>query len=80
MRLKIWKNRHKYITGHWKKDPAWQWLARTQDEVKELKHAMKVEAESYYPISLADAKQKRKLEAIDVANFAMMVAYADEVD
>lgn len=26
MRIRLWKNRHKYSTGHWRFDPARRWL------------------------------------------------------
>lgn len=74
---KLWQNKHKYLYGHWKNAPAWEWLARTNDEVKELKEAMEYEA-SMFP--WAELPKKRLEEAADVANFAMMAGKAKSVD
>lgn len=80
MRMKIWKNRYKYITGHWKKDPAERWLKSIVDEAEELREAMLYEIKTETTPFHNGARKKRRLEAVDVANFAMMAAYADEID
>lgn len=77
---KLWRNRHKYIIGkgHWSNDPAWGWMARAGDELRELKDEMEREANGDYEF-ISQAGQ-RKWEAADVANFAMMAGLAKSVD
>lgn len=65
----LWRNRHKYSTGHWLYESKAGWLSRLDDEVRELKDAVN---NAYLPTS--DPKAVKR-EAADVANFAMMVGF-----
>jgi hypothetical protein len=81
MRVRLWQNRHKYIkctSGHWRFDPAREWLIRITDETMELRTAMNIEAD-HLP-AWERTNKARLSEAVDVANFAMMAAYADKTD
>ena len=81
---KLWRNRHKYATGHWEHDPAWRWLARAGDELRELKDAMEIEGretmQEIYDKKIVHRAGNRKWEAADLANFAMMAGLAHNVD
>lgn len=80
MRMKIWKRRHRYSTGHWRFDSAWGWLACIRDEVEELRDEMELESIANHAHGKSLRRNFRKNEAVDIANYAMMAAYAYDVD
>ena len=83
---KLWKNRHKYATGHWRFDPGYRWIARAADELRELQQIGMTEGDFLENTLLVEKKAlsalrcQRASEAYDLANFAMMAAFAYKID